>query len=48
MGKWKPKKCRNCNNFVERDSFSSTGWTHVGKWEGVRCQNDICGARPKE
>ena len=47
MGKWKARRCKHCNNFVERDQWALTGWTHVGDWEGTRCQNALTRAEPK-
>lgn len=45
---WKAKKCKHCGNHIDRASYSSTGWTHVGSWEGIRCQGGITGATPKD
>lgn len=45
---WKPKKCKNCDNYIEKDKYSSTGYTHVGAWQGIRCQGNITGATPKD
>lgn len=44
--RWKPTKCKTCDNFIEKCSWSPTGWTHVGHWEGIRCQGNITGAQP--
>lgn len=42
-----PPSCRNCGNPIE-GAGSSTGWTHVGNWQGVRCPGLMCGATPAE
>lgn len=38
--------CRNCGRAI-RAGNTSTGWTHVGGWQGVRCPGDLCGAAPR-
>jgi hypothetical protein len=40
------KTCDNCGRAIKADSGSSTGWTHDGTWQGVRCPTMICGATP--
>lgn len=45
--KTRPMTCRNCGHTIIKNSYSVTGWTHAGQWEGVRCQNaTIRGAQP--
>lgn len=37
--------CMNCGATIET-ALTSTGWTHIGDWKGVRCQGMLCGAFP--
>jgi len=41
------KSCKNCGHLIVKADYSSTGWIHDGgDWEGIRCQNMLCGAEP--
>lgn len=42
-----PRICANCDLPVAK-ARTSTGWTHVGDWSGVRCLGGITGARIAE
>ena len=44
---WKAKKCKHCNNYIEKAPYSSTNYTHVGNWKGIRCQGKLTGATPE-
>lgn len=44
--KSRPQTCSNCGHQVIELKRSSTGYTHTGTWEGIRCQNMLCGATP--
>ncbi|HEY6107629.1 MAG TPA: hypothetical protein VIV56_01880 [Gemmatimonadales bacterium] len=39
--------CRNCGDEIAR-STKRAGWTHVGNWQGVRCNGALTGAVPAE
>lgn len=39
--------CRNCDGVVQGGANTSTGWTHIGDWQGVRCQGALTGAVPQ-
>lgn len=41
----RPVSCGNCGYPIE-SAATSTGWTHIGDWQGVRCPNRLCGATP--
>lgn len=41
----RPPSCGNCGFPIE-NAETSTGWTHVGNWQGVRCPGRLCGATP--
>ncbi len=40
------RTCDNCGREVKPLAGSSTGWTHSGTWQGVRCPGMLCGAVP--
>lgn len=40
--------CAHCGMAVTREAHSSTGFTHVGKWQGIRCPGLLCGATVRE
>jgi len=42
-----PAVCANCDMPIAK-ARTSTGWTHVGEWSGVRCKGAITGARIAE
>lgn len=44
--KSRTKSCHNCGLPIKKLKSSSTGWTHDGPWQGIRCQNMLCGATP--
>lgn len=44
--KQRPLTCQNCGHKVKKHSASSTGYTHYGSWQGIRCQNLLVGATP--
>lgn len=37
--------CQHCGHPIEA-APTSTGWTHGGAWQGVRCPGMLCGATP--
>lgn len=41
----RPTSCGNCGRPIQ-SADTSTGWTHVGNWQGVRCAGKLCGATP--
>jgi len=40
------KTCGNCGYTIKPHPKSSTGWWHVGEWEGIRCFGMLLGATP--
>lgn len=40
-----PPSCKNCGRPI-RSADTSTGWTHDGDWQGVRCGGMLTGAVP--
>jgi hypothetical protein len=38
--------CTNCGDPIKPDtrSTATTGWTHAGEWQGIRCQTRLTGA----
>jgi hypothetical protein len=44
--KSRESSCTNCGYRITPLHQSSTGWTHTGDWEGIRCPGLLCGAEP--